>query len=273
MKFAIVFFSATGNTRKFALIIQEELMKLNCSIDSYDITSLTDRQEAILFENYDSIIFGFPIYGKFPPKVVRDWLSELKGANKRCAMFFSYGGVILGEIHNFTKELLEKKGFSIIASAEFLGKHSFNVAEGFELLPNRPNEEDIQIAREYANEIYFKFRKEKLDEIEFPDELPIELHPVIKNNPKAKLLEHYPTRFEKECSMCRTCEVNCPTGAFSADKGIAESEKCIVCMRCVFNCPDQVIIVNDMTEGFLAFMERLGVTPKVLNEKKSKYYL
>ena len=273
MKIALVYFSATGNTKKYASIIKEELEKKNCIIDSYDITTLSKRQEAILFEKYDSAIFGFPIYGRFPPKVIREWLSEIKGAKIRCGMFFSYGGPMLGEIHNVTREMLEKLGFTVIASAEFLGKHSFNVGKGFELLPDRPNEKDFEIAREYARKLYLKLQKEELSKITFPNEPKKELNPVIKNNPNAKLLEHRPTRFGKECSMCRSCENNCPTGAFDADLGEADNKKCIACMRCVYNCPDKVIVVNDMTEGFLAFMERLGVTPEELNEKRSKYYL
>ncbi|HUU77123.1 MAG TPA: EFR1 family ferrodoxin [candidate division Zixibacteria bacterium] len=273
MKIGLVYFSATGNTRKYANVIKDEIEKENSSIELIDITSLSDRQKEISFQNYNSLIFGFPVYGARVPSVVRNWFEKIKGSNHSSAMFFCYGGPILRKVHNETKELLEQRGFKIIASAEFLGKHSFNVAKGFSILEDRPNDEDFKIAREYAIKLLQKFKLEDFPLIDFPDEPPREIPPSIKNKPRIRLITHHPTRFDKECSMCRDCETNCSTGAFDADKGIADKEKCILCMRCIANCPDQVIQINDLTEGFISFMERLGLTKEDLTKKKSRFFI
>ena len=56
-------------------------------------------------------------------------------------MFFTYGGRTTGYAHFHTKLLLEQAGFQVQFSAEFLGRHTFNLA-GWRVLPHRPDERE-----------------------------------------------------------------------------------------------------------------------------------
>lgn len=71
----------------------------------------------------------------------------------------------MGIAHYHTKLLLNKQVFKVLATAEFLSKHSYNVAKGFNFLPDRPNEEDYKIAKSYANILYEKIFNNDLQEI------------------------------------------------------------------------------------------------------------
>ncbi len=268
----LVYFSATGNTRTIATVMKNELEAKEVIVKEFDITSLTDRETEIPFSEFNYIIFGFPIYGRKIPVVTKKWLATISGNNQRCGMFFTYGGPMRGGIHNETRALLEARNFVVIASAELLGKHSFNVAKGWELLKGHPNVDDFDITKEYTHKLLEKFTRAIIEPIEF---LVAEdnLLPLDPNRKRIRMITQHPTRRDKECCMCRDCEELCSTGAFSADFGKADTEKCILCMRCVSICPDQVIEINDMTECFQDFVESLGLTPELLASRKSQYFI
>ncbi len=268
----LIYFSATGNTRTIAATIKNELEAKEVIVKEFDITSLTDREKEIPLSKLDYIIFGFPIYGRKIPSVVKKWLETISGNNQRCGMFFTYGGPMRGDIHNETKVLLEARNFIVIGSAEMLGKHSFNVVKGWELLKDHPNVDDFNITKEYTHKLLEKFRRAKIDPIEFPL-AEDNLLPPDPNRKSKRMITQYPSRNDKDCCMCRDCEELCSTGAFNADLGKAEAEKCILCMRCLAICPDQVIEINDMTEAFQDFVERLGLTPELLASRKSQYFI
>ena len=66
-----------------------------------------------------------------------------------------------------------------------------------------------------------------------------------------------PVRVDRECSMCRRCETECPTLAFDADTGLSNPATCIGCMHCVYTCPDKVVTVDAMKTTYEAFLARV----------------
>ncbi|MHA1463455.1 MAG: EFR1 family ferrodoxin [Candidatus Heimdallarchaeota archaeon] len=247
----LVYFSATGNTRTIATIMKNELEAKEVIVKKFDITSFTDRDKVIPFSELNYIIFGFPIYGRKIPSVTKKWLETISGKKQRCGMFFTYGGPMRGDIHNETKSLLEARNFVVIASAEMLGKHSFNIVKGWELLKDHPNVDDLNIAKEYTQKLLEKFTRANIESIDFPV-AEDNLLPRDPNRKSIRLITQHPSRNDKDCCMCRDC---------------------ILCMRCLAICPDQVIEINDMTEGFQDFVERLGLTPELLASRKSQYFI
>jgi len=271
MKIGVVYFSGTGNTAKIGQIISSKLNELGIQANIINITPFNDRKKILDFNEYDALVFGFPVYGSVIPSVCRDWLDTIKGENKHCAMFFTYGGPTMGIAHYHTKLLLNKQGFKVLASAEFLGKHSYNIAKGFNFLENRPNQDDFNVAKEYAIKLFEIFTKEKREEIIFEKhEKADSIMERIRNKGKT-VRKWVPSRNGKDCSMCRTCEESCPTNAFNADTGEADKEKCINCMRCVTACPDEVIEFNiDMTEIYEGLISHYELTDEILRNLESK---
>lgn len=273
MKIALFFFSATGNTAKIAEIIEKQLTELNVEVDKIDITSYLDRQKKINLDIYHSIIFGAPVYSRRAPRIVREWLQTLDGKNKKCSMFFTYGGPSAGVAHYYTKQILKKQGFQVISSAEFLGKHSFNYGV-WKFCIDRPNSSDFDVAKEYALKTYKRFIGEDSKVVDFEKPNVIN-EKVLDSFEKYRFIvvSQLPTREDKECSMCRLCEKSCPTGAMNADMGRTDKNKCIICMRCVANCPDNALKINDISSTYTKKLKMEKLTEEILDNRVSKILL
>ena len=66
---ALIYFSATGNTKKIADTIGNGLENQDNSVTRIDITSYESRKEQISLSKYDAVIFGFPIYSLRAPRL------------------------------------------------------------------------------------------------------------------------------------------------------------------------------------------------------------
>lgn len=272
-KIAIVYFSATNVTHTYAGVMREALLAHGCEVKLFNVTAYASRQEPLPIDDFDGFIFGFPVFRDFAPTVINEWLPTIDGQGKRCAQFFTYGARTTGYAHFHTKLLLEQAGFQVLLSAEFLGRHSYNVG-GWRILPDRPNEHDFAVAGEYialALECFSQkapavFRLQK---------------PFGYNRAVAELREQqarakrrwmmYPIRIAEVCSMCRACEAECPTQAFDADTGSSNPERCIRCMHCVYICPDEVLKVDErIKDSYERFLRYWHLTEDMMNAKKSK---
>ena len=270
MKLAIVYFSATGNTEKIAKTIKEQFIELKNTIDEINITNYSERNALKNFSLYEALIFGFPIHYWRAPRLIREWFTNLDGKGIKCAVFFTYGGVNAGIAHYNIKTIMDKQNFNLIASAEFLGKHTYNLA-GWKLMETRPNKEDLKIAKDFASKSYQRFIGKDTSRVEF--EKP------KKSNEEIDTIElaarrAIPTPFREinECSMCGTCEEVCPTNAMNKEKGKPDRRICIRCLRCVVNCPDQVLIMKDMSAQF-QLQQQFTLIEEELIIKKSKILL
>ena len=271
-KIAIIYFSATDVTRSYAEVISESLIEHGCDAQLIDVTAYASRQESIPTDDFDHFIFGFPVFSDFAPSVINDWLPSLQGNQKRCSMFFTFGARTTGYAHFHTKLLLEDAGFEVVLTAEFLGRHSFNVG-GWKILPDRPDQDDFAVARTYVD-----CALERFHQVEFAGfnlQKPFGYTHAVKWLRDAPTIDEddwlHPVRVTTECSMCFDCERECPTQAFDAKSGDSDLEKCIECMRCVFICPDQVIEIDPrMEEVSSGFLKYWHLNEEMMNAKKSK---
>ncbi|MFX1444147.1 MAG: EFR1 family ferrodoxin [Promethearchaeota archaeon] len=266
---ALFYFSGTGNTERIAEAIANELTEKNVEINNFNITSYKERQQNYDLASYNVIIFGFPIYAWRAPSVVRTWLKSLNGNGKKCATFFTYGGVSTGVAHYNTMKILEGSNFILIGSSEFPGKHTFNLA-GWNLLENRPDKGDFEIAKEFARKILKKFQEKDFNKIEIGD--PTISEQILERHEKREKNLPTPSRRGADCSMCRTCEQVCPSGAMNADTGEVDNNKCLRCLRCMINCPDNVLEIADMSKLSKFILNANNITKNELERKVSKIY-
>lgn len=266
MKIAIIYFSGTGVTEGYAKIIADGLKQKGQTVSLRNITSIEDRESGVDFQKQDAVIFGFPVYAGRLPTVVETWLGTLH-VKKQCSMYFTYGGRELEYAHQTGYYLLSKANFDVILSAEFLGKHSFNVAEGWDLASDRPYSDDVSMAKEFALESLKRFQTKdekwdyKLEGFDYQPRVTKEYH--------GPFAIFFPYKIQ-ECRMCYRCENECPTGAFDLSSGKAKNGVCIQCMHCVSICPDNAIEVGDATELFQQFKTTLDLTSENVKNKKSR---
>ncbi len=103
MKVAIVYFSATGVTKRYAERIGNHIASQAHAIDFINVTPLSSRQKDLGLDGYDGVFFGFPVFADFAPGVMNDWIPTLNGGGTRCSMFFTYGGRTAGYAHFHTR--------------------------------------------------------------------------------------------------------------------------------------------------------------------------
>lgn len=273
MKVAIVFFSATNNTKTMATVIKKELEEMGASAKMHDITPASARQHHMSFSAYDAVVFGFPVHSLRAPRVVREWLQGLDGEGKKCSMFFTYGGFMVHPSHHSTRQILNRQGFVVVSSAEFPGAHTFNIG-GWCAFPERPNDQEFDQARQYVIATYRRFSGEdenivgELDRGTFDEEKLDQFESF-----RFKVISQFPTRYGEGCSMCRLCENACPTGAMNHETGEAKGDRCIACLRCVVLCPDQVLKINSTRESWESKLTMSRTSEAELNEQVGKIYL
>ncbi len=272
MKILVVYFSPTTNTKKIATGIIKAFTENGAQVDEKDITSLSGRRRPLDFTQYDAVSFGFPIYISRAPAIMREWLGTLDGGGKKSSTFFTYGGITNHPAHRSTRAILEGQKFEVVSSAEFLGMHTFNRA-GWEAMEGRPDQSDLDIAKEYAVKTMKRFSGEDKDRpAEFPkgraDDSALDKMEVSWKT----TIPQFPSRMGEDCSMCMDCEDLCPSGAIDAEKGEADRDKCILCLRCVDTCPDEVMKFCDQSKMFNNMLGRLGTTKEEIAGKRSKLF-
>ncbi|MCT4596049.1 MAG: EFR1 family ferrodoxin [Anaeromicrobium sp.] len=268
----IAFFSATGNTKKISNVIQKKLHDSNILVTMLDITSYASRKEEILLNQYDAVVFGFPIYSMRAPRVCREWLETLDGKGMKCSVFFTYGGFGKDPAHYFIKKLLEKQNFKLVSTAEFLGAHTFN-RSGWKAVIDRPNQSDFEVAQDYVMKTVRRFLGDDLNEL---GEFEKPMYDVSQFDQAEKyrfsLITKLPTKDSKNCSMCGLCEKLCPVNAMNMQKGIADN-RCIACFRCIVNCPDGILHTNDLSDSWDKKLKMHKMTKEEVDNLKSKIYL
>jgi ferredoxin len=268
---AIVYFSGTHVTKSYAEAMQNRLTENGCKTHTIDITPYSARQNGASLDKYDGLIFGFPVYADFLPSVVDEWLPALDGAGKPCAVFVTYGGRTSGYAHFHAFQLLQQAGFLVQFSAEFLGRHTFNLA-GWDMLPDRPNEQDFRVAHEFAALAVKRFtrpHKEGLA-LQKPFGYDRALQEMRNRPPSTERKWTNPRRFFK-CSLCGACELECPVQAIDHHTGASDPAKCIECFRCMYICPDKALKADDHMESYYpTFLKDFNLTADLMSQKQSK---
>ena len=107
MKACVLYFSLTGNTKRFAEAISELI-----EAPAFDITSCEPSTVA----DYDLLIIGTPVMGMQPAPIVSTFVKRLpQGYGKKAIVFCTYAIAKGGVLKGLEKELA-KKGYLTILS-------------------------------------------------------------------------------------------------------------------------------------------------------------
>ncbi len=270
-KIAILYFSGTRVTEEYAGVIHGELARLGCDAEQVNLTAFAARQKPFPAAGFDAFIFGMPVYADFPPRVMSEWLPTLRGGGKPCALFVTYGGRTPGHAQYHIYTLLTQAGFRVRLSAEFLGRHTFNVA-GWRLMPDRPNDADFSIGREYAALALKRLDPANADEFSLQKTFGYDLAWKNLSDAPANMERKWtqPVRV-KDCSLCGVCQAECPAQAMDAQSGKSDPAKCIECMHCMYVCPEKALQADDrIREFYPSFLGEWGMTDEILAHKQSR---
>ena len=235
-----LYFSPTKTTKRVLEAISSG-MGLEFGSD-IDLTRPNKRMKWKGNAEGELILVGSPIWGQaIPPLYLRE-LEKLEGTGKLAVAVGVYGNVKTKQFLEQLCGLLREKGFQLVAAAYFVAEHSF-VGEQLKLGKNRPNAQDLEIAKEFGKKIAEKInnapdKQTQKEEWKKFGKIEVEsVKPVVKTTPRP--LKIYPSSADQsKCTKCQDCMNACPVDCIDPETLASDLAKCVQCMACVRFCPE-----------------------------------
>lgn len=235
-----IYFSPTGTTKK---VVQAIGKAWKNDIEDIDITSGIESNITVPKENI--AIIGVPVYSGRIPLNAELGLNKITGKNTPVITIVVYGNRDYDDALLELNDSCTKQGFKVIASAAFIGTHSFDQT----IAAGRPNERDLNIANNLGRSVKYN--------------LEDQLSTVVKvkgNSPyrERNIFPHHPIANEA-CDFCGQCVELCPMGAISKENlKTSDPKLCISCMLCARECPQQARHLDMPPEDFEKLIEGLN---------------
>ncbi|WP_455544369.1 EFR1 family ferrodoxin [Intestinibacter sp.] len=244
-KISTLYFSPTNTTKS---VVDTIASVYSNNITNYNIT-LDRNIEINDFKEDELLIIGMPVYGGRIPSIIKDTLKKLKAQNTLCIPVVVYGNRAFEDALLELSDCLEECGFKIVSAAAFIGEHSY----GAEIAGGRPNDDDLNIAKEFALKSIEKISKadtiDNLEKISIPGN-----HPYKESAPSAV---YWGPQTLDTCNDCGLCKDVCPMGIIDKEnsKLITDVTKCIHCCACVKSCPQNAkVMTSEMYNKFRGFL-------------------
>lgn len=242
MKYLLIYYTGTFNTRHLTNKVKDRLIKSGHEVATYEIDPLNN--ESLDLPIYDTIGIGYPIYGFNAPR----------------------------PLLQFLKKQTFKKGQKIFVYKNSGETYHANDASSINIF-NKAKREKANFTNEYhfiyPYNIHFRFDEHLIKEMLDMDNLLLdilekELNDNIPNIKKYKFIHRLITFFVKlqfiggpvnsyfykvdpnKCIKCNICIKNCPTKNIyiSKNEKIKFHHNCLMCMRCSLYCPKDAIKIG-----------------------------
>jgi ferredoxin/flavodoxin len=235
-KMNLMYFSATDTTKKVVHGIADSML-VNLKIISKDIdfTLPYVREKSVSFTAEDIVIMGVPVYAGRVPNVLLNYLNSIKGNGAWAIPVVVYGNRNYDDALIELSDILKSRGFTIIAGAAFIGEHSFSKT----LAQNRPDEKDMDIARNFGNQVYRKIvTGVKMDNVFVNGNKPYRNYyrPIDEEGNPVDIRKVRP-KTNSQCTNCKLCASLCPMGSIDNKDVYNFNNICIKCGTCIKKCP------------------------------------
>jgi flavodoxin len=112
MKACVLYYSLSGNTKRFAEAISDSL-----EIPAFDLVHI----EYSIVEKFDMIILGTPVHAFSPAKQVSSFVKNFPEGNGKKTIIFCTYAIRKGKALKKLEKELENKGYKVILSASKKG--------------------------------------------------------------------------------------------------------------------------------------------------------
>jgi len=237
---ASVYFSPTGTTGR---IVEEIAAGMHGEgVAVFDCTKRSWRAGISHTFRDEVVILAAPVYaGRIPEQAV-DCFTKVSADKTPAVLVVVYGNRAYDDALIELYDIAVARGFIPIAAGAFIGEHSYST-EDMPMAPGRPDEADLQAAREFGSAIRNKVLHieslEATPPICVPGHRPYvepeglrRLRTIRQNGPVT------PETDESLCTRCNKCIEACPQDAIDRDDITkTDSSQCILCCACVKACP------------------------------------
>lgn len=264
-KIKAVYFTGTGTTKQIvSFIAQEAARTLHVDCDVIDFSLPQNRKEPLVFEKNELVVFGLFVVAGRVPNVLLPFLQKMRGNECISVPIVVYGNRNYDDALLELNDILVKSGSHVVAAAAFIGAHSFSNT----LAQNRPDMNDMEIAREFAEKIADKVKTINLEHhcIEIPGtRFPYRNYyrPLNTDGQPVGFLKAKPFT-DDNCIDCKLCADVCPMGSIDRFDVHRVPGICIKCCACIKKCP--VNAKHFLNEDFLSHKTMLEKTYTVRKE-------
>ena len=239
----IFYFSGTGNSqlaaKQIAAELGDELVSINHCLKS---------GKKMKFQSNRPLVFVAPTYAWQLPKVVTQWIREMKFEGNQDAYFILTCGGSVGNAAAYARKLCEEKNL------RFLGLSLVAMPNNYVALSNTPDESECEVILEKA-----KKRIASLSaHIQKGEPLPgssISFKDRMYSGPINAL--YYPLLVHDKgfaasdaCISCGKCALRCPLNNIRMlDGKPVWNGNCTHCMACIGGCPTEAIEYKSASRG------------------------
>lgn len=253
-----MYFSATDTTKKVVSGIAKKISEnidREITINNIDFTLPGVRLKPVSFSEEDVVIIGVPVYAGRVPNVLIKYLNSITGNGALAIPVVVYGNRNYDDALIELKDILEFNGFKVIAGGAFIGEHSFSIT----LAKNRPDEKDMAIVGDFANQIHTKITtQEKRQIVVVNGNQPYRKHYMPKNKDGSPVdIRKVAPKTNSNCIDCKLCVNVCPMGSIDAEDVSKFTGICIKCGACIKKCPSQAKYYDD--EDYLRHKQELEI--------------
>lgn len=232
-----VFFSPTGTSKSIVVEIAKQLADADGHPVIHDLTSPIDEDDIFQADKADFVVIGVPVYAGRVASLAKTRLKMLKGDKTPTAIVVLYGNREFDDALLELYDIARMQSLQVVAAAAFIGEHSFSNDET-PIGAGRPDEQDLAIARSFAQQIMENRDRQKSDF--YPRENIPGNDPFTEGLPVG--LPFTPYVDSTLCTHCGLCVPSCPGGAIEMDPVVKmEVSRCIHCCCCIKICPENAV--------------------------------
>ena len=257
-KLNIMYFSPTDTTKKVICEIADtmlESLRLKAITKHIDFTLPYVRDKSVGFTDEDIVIIGVPVYAGRVPNVLLKYLNSLNGNGAWTIPVVVYGNRHYDDALIELNDILESRGFTVIAAAAFIGEHSFSKT----LAKDRPDEKDKVIAISFANQVCRKIATwVKMDNVFVKRGKPYSDYYRPKDEAGNPVdIRKVKSKTNSDCTNCKLCVSLCPMGSIDSEDVSRLNYICIKCGACIKKCPTNAKYYDN--EDYLRHKQELEV--------------
>lgn len=141
-----IHFSARGTTASYARAV---CTAIGLPTISSNWLRREERREVDISHD-DLLVFSMPVYGGFIPALCRDSAVLLQGHDTPAIIVAVYGNRHYDDALVQMRGLLEERGFTVVAGAAFVARHSIFPS----VAADRPDDDDLDEARSFAKGLW-----------------------------------------------------------------------------------------------------------------------
>jgi ferredoxin len=227
----LAYFSPTGTTKTIVHAIARGIG--HTQVELIDITKSDVRSRSLRTSEDDLLVVAVPVYIGRVPAIVMDWLDSIEAHSTPTVCVVVYGNRAYEDALLELEDTLKKRGCVPIASAAYVGEHSFSSDET-PIAGHRPDAVDLGHAEAFGRKVAEKLasapsQAEALD-LATPGNRPY--------RGSSKLWDVDFIAVGDVCTQCGMCAEVCPADAVDAGHSdVIDQVKCITCCACIKNCP------------------------------------